>query len=153
MAWAGCLFWILMIIINVIFKGQVAWISEKQRLPVKNLRNGSFLRRLRNICAYLCQSDGRGGIAGAWPAIVRKELGALAWNRGHLPFLSKKKKQANFSVFRFSSRIYTFSTFHVQSPFSRPIRRYFQNHPPPPPPQVFQTDVHQAGYTVFSAQT
>ena len=36
-----------------------------------------------------------GGFAAARPSIVRKEIGgALAWNRGHLPFKDKFLRQA-----------------------------------------------------------
>ena len=78
------------------------WISEKQWLPVKHspelvLTMRSFTGEvlqptqeiLRNICAYWCQSRlmGVGGFAAARPSILGKESGgALAWNRGHLPF-------------------------------------------------------------------
>ena len=41
-------------------KRQVAWILEKQRLPVKVLR--PTLEKLRNICAYWCQSRWKGWV-------------------------------------------------------------------------------------------
>ena len=57
-------------------KGQMAWFSEKQRLPVKTSGNACFLRweaslwevlrptreRLRNICAHWCQSRWKGWV-------------------------------------------------------------------------------------------
>ena len=82
-------------------KGQVAWILEKQRLPVKTSAKASFYgeklhhvrfydRRERNYVKYLhidVNLDGRGGLAAARPSIFRKESGgALAWNRDHLLF-------------------------------------------------------------------
>ena len=85
-------------------KGQVAWISEKQRLPVKTsgkarfydekLHIGRFYDRLeRDFVIYVhidVNLDGSGGFAAARPSIVKKEIGgALAWNRGHLPFNSR----------------------------------------------------------------
>ena len=82
-------------------KGQVAWISEKQRLPVKTsgkarfhgekLHCGRFYDRLESdyvIYVHIdVNLDGRGGFVAARPSIVRNKIGgALAWNRGHLPF-------------------------------------------------------------------
>ena len=83
------------------FKGQVAWISEKQRLPVKTsgkasfydekLHYGRFYDRLeRDFVIYVhidVNLDGMDGFAAARHSIVKKEIdGALAWNRGHMPF-------------------------------------------------------------------
>ena len=82
-------------------KGQVAWISEKQRLPVKTSRKarfygdeklhcGRFYDQLeRDYVKYVhidVNLDGRGGFAAARPAIVRKEGGSVAWNQSHMPF-------------------------------------------------------------------
>ena len=50
-------------------KGQVAWISEKQRLPVKKTSGkASFYGYRKNI-------DGRGWFAAARPSIVKNKSG------------------------------------------------------------------------------
>ena len=87
---------------NVLIKGQVAWISETQQLPAKSsgkarfygekLHCGRFYDQLEGdyvIYVHIdVNLDGRGyRFAAARPSIVRKESGgALAWNRDHLPF-------------------------------------------------------------------
>ena len=96
------------------FKGQVAWISEKQRLPVKTSGKASFYdkkihcgrfyeptwERLRKHVHTDVNLDGRSGFAAAQPSIVRKEIdGALAWNRGHLPFNLCIYSQPSCSLF------------------------------------------------------
>ena len=81
------------------FKGLVGWLSEKQQLPVKTSRKacfygeklqyGRFYDRLESDYIIYVHIDIKleGGLAAARPSIVRKEIGgALAWNRGHLPF-------------------------------------------------------------------
>ena len=113
------------------FKGQVAWISEKQRLPVKTSGKASFYggklhcgrfydRPERDYAIYVhidVNLDGRGWFAAARPSIVKKEIaGALAWNRGHLPF-----KKWHESTIEFSSSLDILYTSRISFAVLLPI--------------------------------
>ena len=65
-----------------VVKGQVSWISEKQRLPVKTSGKACFYGEQLHCGRFYDRRE-----CVARPSIVRKEIGgALAWSRGHLPF-------------------------------------------------------------------